>query len=103
MYMLARDCYEVRKEFEIPYVTKQQHETIRAVTRLREEQLLKEFSVLVGQKDAIWEKTKQNHLKGGAAISTSRYSEDVHSICRRVVSSYTTDEEHRAREMKKDF
>ena len=102
-YMLARDCYEVRKEFQTPYVTKQQFETAQAVTRRREQELLKQFSALSAQKDAIWERTKQNYLRGGPAIATSKYSEDVHALCRRVISTYTSDERQRGTQIKKDF
>lgn len=102
MYLLAKDCYEIRKEFEIPYVTKQQFEMVRRVTRNRENALVTKYPELSASKDQVWETTAKNYTASGATFPTNRYSNDAHALCSRVVSGYA-DEAQRANKPKRDF
>lgn len=62
-YMLMQACYEARKEFRVPYVSKQELDTARAITVRKEQELLKKFPKLAPQKDALWEQSKQKYMQ----------------------------------------
>ena len=102
MYLLTKDCYEIRKEFDVPYVTKQQLEMARTVTRTREKALLSKYPELSGSKDRVWEETAQSYTAAGATFPTNKYSKDAHALCRRVMSGYA-DDAQRSSKPQKDF
>jgi hypothetical protein len=101
-YLLAKDCYEIRKEFQVPYVTKQQFDMVRGVTRSREKALLAKYPELSRTKDGVWDTTVQNYSSGGATFPSNQYSKDAHSLCRRIVSGYADDAQS-TNKPKKDF
>lgn len=102
MYLMAKDCYEIRKEFEVPYVTERQFQIVRTVTRNKEQELVKKFPALAKEKDGVWDTTTRQYGQGGPTFPTSKYNKDAHDLCRRVVSAFMSDAQ-RSEKPKRDF
>jgi hypothetical protein len=102
MYLMAKDCYEIRKEFEVPYLTERQFQIVRTVTRKKEQELVKQFPALAKEKDGVWDTTTRQYGKDGPTFPTSKYNKDAHDLCRRVVSAFMADAQ-RNEKPKRDF
>jgi hypothetical protein len=60
-YITMQRCYEARQEFRVQYVTKQELDAARAVTRRKEQALVKTYPALEKHKESLWERSKQEY------------------------------------------
>jgi uncharacterized protein YqgV (UPF0045/DUF77 family) len=67
-YIAMQSCYEARKEFELQYVSKQELEAARAITRRDEQSLLGTFPQLAKQKNSLWDDAKREYGDSDFAV-----------------------------------
>ncbi|SRR5258708_1343346 len=106
-YMAMQACFESRKEFRVQYVSKQEMDAARTITKRDEQALLKQFPVLAKQKDTLWELAKQEY--GASDFATvlrangTTHSKTADQSCKVIAMKYTIDKEHQQQQIKKDF
>jgi len=106
-YIEVQACYESRKEFAVRYVTRQEMDDARAVTRRQEQALLKQHPELSAQKDALWEQAKREY--GNSLLATilrtagTTHNSHAEQQCKVSAMRYTSDQQNQERKIKKDF
>ncbi len=106
-YIAMQACYESRKEYRVPYVTQQELNAARTITKRREQSLLQRVPVLAKQKDVLWEQAKKEYGKSLLAttlgLSGTSHNNHVAQTCRLVAMGYTADPDNQQQKIKKDF
>jgi hypothetical protein len=107
LYITMQACYESRKEFQVQYVSRQEMEAARAITRRDEQALLRQFPTLRTKKDALWEEAKEEYGASDFAallgVSGTSHSPTADRGCKIVATKYTADRSHQQQQIKKDF
>lgn len=81
-YLAVKNCFEVRKEYKVPYVTKEQFEAARIAAHKKEQALLEKYPALAAKKDAIWESETQKMTNG---YGPTNYNNWLHNVCQGTV------------------
>lgn len=106
-YIAMQACFESRKEFRVQYVTQQEMDTARTITRREEQSLLKKNPALARQKDSLWNQAKveygKSNLAGFLAIGGTMHLPQVGQLCRTTAMQYTADKQQQQQQIKKDF
>jgi homoaconitase/3-isopropylmalate dehydratase large subunit len=105
MFMEAQACYNARKDTTPQYITRQEFDTARAITRRIEQQLLRSTPSL--KKDAVWEaevaQFQKSDLKEMLNFRGQVFHPTILNHCRGNVQVYSLDKQQQKQEVKKDF